>query len=131
MERYVDNWGWCDGIAHYLLSAAIANQPELARLLPPWTASRNRWKRRAAAVALVHEARRGRCTGLILEVARRMLPDTDDLVRKAVGWLLKEAYVARPREVMAFLRSEGKNVPRLVVRIIGEKMTVEDRLQVK
>ena len=71
IDRYVNNWGHCDGVAHYLISASIENEPELASLLPPWTASANRWKRRAAAVSLVHAARRGAHTALILEIAER------------------------------------------------------------
>ena len=39
IERFVHNWGHCDGVAHYLISAAIENEPALAALLPPWTAS--------------------------------------------------------------------------------------------
>ena len=127
IDRYVTNWGHCDGVAHYLISASIENEPELASLLPPWTASANRWKRRAAAVSLVHEARRGGHTALILQIAERMLPDEDDLVRKGVGWLLKEAYAAKPRQVVRFLEARSDRAPRLVLRIAAEKMPPADR----
>ena len=127
IDRYVNNWGHCDGVAHYLISASIENEPELASLLPPWTASANRWKRRAAAVSLVHAARRGAHTALILEIAERMLPDEDDLVRKGVGWLLKEAYAAKPREVVRFLKLRSRQTPRIVLRIAAEKMSPADR----
>ena len=127
IDRYVNNWGHCDGVAHYLISASIENEPELASLLPPWTASANRWKRRAAAVSLVHAARRGAHTALILEIAERMLPDEDDLVRKGVGWLLKDAYAAKPREVVRFLKLRSRQTPRIVLRIAAEKMSPADR----
>ena len=127
IDRYVNNWGHCDGVAHYLISASIENEPELAAFLPPWTASANRWKRRAAAVSLVHAGRRGVHTALILEIAERMLPDEDDLVRKGVGWLLKEAYAAKPREVVRFLKLRSRQTPRIVLRIAAEKMPPADR----
>jgi len=127
IDRYVNNWGHCDGVAHYLISASIENEPELASLLPPWTASANRWKRRAAAVSLVHAARSGGHTALILQIAERMLADQDDLVRKGVGLLLKEAYAAKPREVVRFLKSRRKQTPRIVLRIAAEKMSPADR----
>jgi hypothetical protein len=38
----VRHCGHCDGIAHYLISAAIENEPELAASLPAWTSSPNR-----------------------------------------------------------------------------------------
>jgi 3-methyladenine DNA glycosylase AlkD len=127
IDRYVNNWGHCDGVAHYLISASIENEPELAALLGPWTASANRWKRRAAAVSLVHGARRGKNLRMIFQIAERLLPDDDDLVRKAVGWLLKEAYSAKPREVVRFLKARKKSAPRLVLRIAAEKMGTTDR----
>ena len=130
IDSYVDNWEHCDGVAQYLISASIENEPELASLLPPWTASANRWKRRAAAVSLVHAARRGEHNDLILQIAERMLPDEDDLVSKSVGWLLKAAYAAKPREVVRFLKAQGDRAPRLVLRIAAEKMLRADRMLV-
>ena len=93
----------------------------------PWTAAANRWKRRAAAVSLVYGARRGRDSALILQVAERLLRDEDDLVRKAVGWLLKESYATQPRDVVRFLRSRKEGAPRIVLRIAAEKMSQADR----
>jgi len=130
LERHARHWGHCDGIAHYLLAAAIANQPDLAERVVPWTASPNRWKRRGAAVALVHEARAGRHTGVILEVAERLLADPDDLVRKGVGWLLKEAYRKQPRAVLHLLGAHRARVPRLVLRIATEKMPAGERARI-
>ncbi len=130
IERYVTNWGHCDGVAAWLVAASIENKPGLAAELATWTVSKNRWKRRAAAVALVRSARKGRHSVLILEVAGRLLEDPDDLVRKGVGWLLKEAYTTTPREVAAFLRERKTRAPRLVLRIAAEKMTGRDRSRV-
>lgn len=127
IERYVTNWGQCDGIANYLIAASIENEPTLAELLPAWTSSPNRWKRRASAVSLVHEARKGRATALILKIAAQLLEDQDALVRKGVGWLLKEAYAAKPREVVKFLERRSGQAPRLVLRIAAEKMTPAHR----
>ena len=60
-------------------------------------------------------------------LAERMLPDEDDLVRKGVGWLLKEAYAAKPREVVRFLKLRSRQTPRIVLRIAAEKMSPADR----
>jgi 3-methyladenine DNA glycosylase AlkD len=127
IDRYVHHWGHCDGVSHYLISASIENDPAVAPLVLPWTGSPNRWKRRAAAVSLVHEARAGRNANLILQVAERLLHDEDDLVRKGVGWLLKEAHAEKPRQVVRFLQARKERAPRLVLRIAAEKMTPADR----
>jgi 3-methyladenine DNA glycosylase AlkD len=126
LNRYVDNWGACDGLASWLLAACIENRPELSAALPAWTRSRNRWKRRAAAVAVVYEAKRGRSAERIFEVAELLIEDDDDMVRKGLGWLLKETYPKRPREVVTFLLAHPA-APRLVVRYAAEKMSSGDR----
>lgn len=121
IDRFVTNWANCDGICG-LLWTTLENQPDLLPQIPAWTASPNRWKRRAAAVTLVREAKRGRHTRLILETAARLLADPDDMVQKGVGWLLKEAYPPRPAAVAQFLALHRDRIPPLVRRIAAEKM---------
>ncbi len=130
IEQYVGNWGASDGVSCYLLAPAIRNDPGLIRHLAEWTASRNRWKRRAAIVSLVREAKQGRHTEAILEIASRLITDTDDMVQKGIGWVLKETYPAKPRQVTRFLIEQRGNTARLVLRLAAEKMTVRDRERV-
>src|SRR5262249_35489788 len=80
LDRYVKNWGHTDGVALWLLGSSIANDPSLIKKLPDWTRSKNRWKRRAAAVALVPSARRGLHTPAILRIATPLIPDKDEMV---------------------------------------------------
>lgn len=127
IDRHVTNWANCDGVSSWLLAACLENEPALIRRLPAWTRSRNRWKRRAAIVSLLQEAKQGRQTGAILDIAARLLRDADDMVQKGVGWVLKEAYPKRPREVVAFLKPHAASTPRLVLRIAAEKMAPHDR----
>jgi len=127
LDRYVTNWANCDGLASWLLAAAIGNEPELIARLRPWARSRNRWKRRAAIVALLQEAKRGRNTEAIFEIADALLEDSDDMVQKGVGWVLKETYPKKRVEVMQFLMPRAARTPRLVLRIAAEKMTAKDR----
>jgi len=127
LDRYARNWSHCDGLSVYLLAPCIAHLPELASELSAWTRSKNQWKRRAAAVALIKEAQHGRHTELIFEIAAALACDPEDLVQKGAGWLLKVAYQGRPREVVQFLKSKGGNWPRLVLRYAAEKMTSQDK----
>lgn len=126
IDRYVHNWAHCDGVSAWLLAASLANEPSLLPEVLPWTASPNRWKRRASAVSLLQEGKAGRNTEFLLEVASRLAADGDDMVQKGLGWLLKEAYVRRPAEVVAFLTARPE-IPRLVLRYAAEKMTAPHR----
>jgi len=130
LDRYVDNWGLTDGLGLWLLGASIANDPALIGELDGWTRSKNRWKRRAAGVALVPSARRGLHTREIFRIAAPLLPDGDDMVQKAVGWLLKETYPKKPAEVVKFLMPRRGKTSRLVLRYAAEKMSAADRARV-
>jgi 3-methyladenine DNA glycosylase AlkD len=125
IDRYVRNWSHCDAVAAWLLAACIENEPRLGNELRAWTKSKNRWKRRAAAVALLQEAKNGRHTAEILDIAGLLRDDPDLMVQKGVGWLLKEAYLKRPRELAAYM--QAWTGPRLVVRYAAEKMSPGDR----
>jgi len=127
LDRFVKNWGHCDGVSCCLLAASIQNEPELIAFLPSWTKSPNRWKRRAAAVTLVREARQGRNTAAIFQIAGLLMEDRDGMVQKGVGWLLKETYPAMPRQTLSFLKPWLGRAPRLVLRLAAEKMTPQHR----
>ena len=110
-----------------MIAACIQNRPGLADRLAGWTKSKNRWKRRSAAVSLIQEAKRGRQTETIFHICDLLLGDSDDMVQKGVGWLLKETYPQRPREVLDFLEGWRARAPRLVLRLAAEKMSPKDR----
>jgi 3-methyladenine DNA glycosylase AlkD len=130
LDRYVDNWGLTDGLSLWLLGASIANDPKLISKLYPWTSSKNRWKRRAAAVALVYSAKRGEHTRAMLRIAAPLIKDEDDMVQKGVGWLLKETYPKKPTEVVRFLLANRTKTTRPVLRYAAEKMTAADKSRV-
>jgi 3-methyladenine DNA glycosylase AlkD len=130
LDRYVDNWAHTDGLSLWLLGASIANEGALIDKLDAWTRSKNRWKRRAAAVALVYSAKRGEHTREILRIAAPLIEDHDDMVQKGVGWLLKETYPKKPGEVVRFLIANRSKTTRLVLRYAAEKMTAADKARV-
>ncbi len=127
IDRHVRNWAHCDGVSSWLIAASVGNCPALIPRLRAWTAARSRWKRRAAIVSLLQEAKQGRNLDAIFEIADALLEDADDMVQKGVGWVLKETYPKQPGALMAFLLPRAKRAPRLVLRIAAEKMTAADR----
>ncbi len=130
LDRYVSNWAHTDGVAGWLLAASIENDPTLIDRLFAWPRARSRWKRRAAAVALIQEAKHGRHTEAIFQMAEQLFADGDDMVRKGVGWLLKETYPKRPEATVEFLRERRALISRLTLRYAAEKMSPEHRREV-
>jgi len=130
IDRYVNNWAQTDGICTLLTAAAIRNDRALIAELDEWTQSKNRWKRRGAAVTLVKEARRGNCTEEIFRIAAKLMEDTDEMAQKGTGWLLKETYPPKPRETVRFLEQWKGRTSRLLLRYAAEKMSAEDKRRV-
>jgi 3-methyladenine DNA glycosylase AlkD len=90
IETYITNWATCDGLCNHAVGDFIVRYPEHIEELKRWTQSENRWMRRAAAVSLIVPAKRGEFLDESLAIADLLLTDTDDLVQKGYGWLLKE-----------------------------------------
>jgi 3-methyladenine DNA glycosylase AlkD len=86
-----------------------------------WARHRNMWVRRASAVSLIPSVRRGLALDLAYGVARTLRPDPEDLIQKAVGWMLREAGKADARRLDRYLRANGPRIPRITVRYAIER----------
>ncbi|QLC48976.1 DNA alkylation repair protein [Methanolobus zinderi] len=119
---YVNNWAKCDTLCNHTIGTFIDMYPEYIGSLKKWTASDNRWYRRAAAVTLVLAARRGDFLDDVLEIADMLLMDEDDLVQKGYGWMLKEASKQHQQEIFNYVMKNKKVMPRTALRYSIEKM---------
>jgi 3-methyladenine DNA glycosylase AlkD len=72
-------------------------------------------------------ARKGAALDLVYEIARRLHPDREDLIQKAVGWLLREAGKSDEARLERYLRAQGSSVPRTTLRYAIERMSDRKR----
>ena len=122
LHDYVNNWAKCDTLCNHPAGSMVSRYPELVDNLKRWTASANRWVRRGSAVTLILPARRGLFLDDIFNIADRLLADTDDLVQKGNGWMLKEASRLHQREVFDYIMKNKAVMPRTSLRYAIEKM---------
>lgn len=122
IETYITNWATCDGLCNHAVGDFIVQYPEEIAELKRWTQSENRWMRRAAAVSLIVPAKRGMFLGEAVEIADLLLTDTDDLVQKGYGWLLKEASRKHTDEVFSYVMANKRDMPRTALRYAIELM---------
>ncbi|WP_321505777.1 DNA alkylation repair protein [uncultured Methanoregula sp.] len=122
IDTYITNWAACDGFCNHTMGDFIDQYPEYIDELIRWTQSGNRWMRRAAAVSLIVPAKRGRFLNESMEIASLLLTDTDDLVQKGYGWLLKEASRKHTDEVFSYVMKNKKKMPRTALRYSIELM---------
>jgi 3-methyladenine DNA glycosylase AlkD len=127
IERFSGNWAVVDLLAPTLLGPLLERHPELIPEVIAWTESPNLWLRRSAIVAFLKHARAGRRLPVVYKIARRLLPDEEDLIHKAVGWVLREAGKADRDRLTAFLLRHGPRIPRTTVRYALERHEPAER----
>ena len=128
----VTSWADHDALAHYLLAPMVAADPDRCREVFLWAASQNRWRRRAACVALIRGAREKRFFEQIVQLSNHLLQneEEDDMVLKGLGWLLRETAKADPERTVPYLTEIRTNAPRLVLRTACETLAAPARKKV-
>jgi 3-methyladenine DNA glycosylase AlkD len=126
----VSSWADHDALAHDLLAPMMAADPARCREVFLWAKSPNRWRRRAACVALIRGVREQRFFPEIVRLSNQLLYDEDDMVQKGLGWLLREAAKANPKRTVPYLMKIRDTAPRLVLRTACETLPVATRKRV-
>jgi 3-methyladenine DNA glycosylase AlkD len=126
----VTSWADHDGLAHYLLAPMVAAEPARYREVLRWAKSPNRWRRRAACVALIRAAREKQLFPEITRLSNLLLADPDDMVQKGLGWLLRETAKADPKHTVPYLMKIRARSPRLVLRTACETLPAAKRRRV-
>lgn len=127
---YVSNWATCDTLCNHTVGTLIEMYPDKIADLKRWTKSQNRWMKRASAVSLIIPARKGLFLSDIFEIAGQLLLDTDDMVQKGYGWMLKAASQAHQKEVFDYVFKNKAIMPRTSLRYAIEKMPPELKTKV-
>jgi 3-methyladenine DNA glycosylase AlkD len=91
------------------------------------SASRNLWERRIIIVAAHYFIRRNDYTETI-RIAELLLNDKEDLIHKAVGWMLREVGKRHQPTLESFLRRHGKVMLRTALRYAIERFPPDVRL---
>jgi 3-methyladenine DNA glycosylase AlkD len=125
INNYVSNWASCDTLCNHTVGDFVTIYPEFLSKLKEFAHSENRWVKRAAAVSLIVPARKGLFLNDIFEIADILLMDSDDLVQKGYGWMLKAASQAHQQAVFEYVMRKKAMMPRTALRYAIEKMPDE------
>jgi 3-methyladenine DNA glycosylase AlkD len=114
----VNNWDLVDASAPHLVGHYLRdrNKDPLTRL----TASPVLWERRIAIMATFAFIKVGNFDET-LRIARLLLGDREDLIQKAVGWMLREVGKREITVAEAFLRAHHQEMPRTMLRYAIER----------
>jgi len=116
--RFINNWDLVDTTAEHIVGDYLRERDRSA--LRRLASSRNLWERRIAILATFHYIKLNSFDET-LAIAEALLDDPEDLIHKAVGWMLREIGKRDMRTEERFLRKRYKAMPRTMLRYAIEK----------
>jgi len=126
--RLINSWDLVDLSAEHIVGAWLADKPgERKRVLSRLARSKSLWERRIAILATFHFIKQGDYAET-LRIAKILLNDDEDLIQKAVGWMLREVgkRVGEDREE-SFLKRHYRQMPRTMLRYAIERFAEPKR----
>lgn len=124
--NFINNWDLVDSSAEYIVGAFLGDKDRAP--LYHLAQSSSLWERRIAMMATFHFIKRGEF-GETLKLAEALLTDREDLIHKAVGWMLREVGNRDLRAEEGFLLTHYRQMPRVMLRYALEKFPAEKRTQ--
>lgn len=124
--RFINNWDLVDSSAEPIIGAFLWDKDRTP--LYHLVQSSSLWERRIAMMATFHFIKRGEF-GETLKLAEMLLADQEDLIHKAVGWMLREVGNRNLRTEEGFLQTHYRQMPRVMLRYAIEKFPAEKRMQ--
>jgi 3-methyladenine DNA glycosylase AlkD len=118
----ISSWADHDALVHDLIAPMIVSKPGRARIVFRWAKSPNRWRRRAACVALVRGARAKMFFSEITRLSDLLVSDEDDMVQKGLGWLLRETAKFDRKRTVRYLTKIRGTATRRVLRTACETL---------
>jgi 3-methyladenine DNA glycosylase AlkD len=121
---HIDNWDLVDSIAPYVVGPWLSGRDR--SVLDRLATSKLVWERRMAMIATLAFIRDDDFV-TTFRLADVLLQDPHDLVRKAVGWMLREVGNRDRAAEEAFLAGRYRAMPRVALRYAVEKFEPELR----
>lgn len=120
----INNWDLVDSSAPYIVGVYLEDRGK--RILYRLALSASLWERRIAILASFHLIRKHRFDAA-LKLAGMLLHDEQDLIHRAVGWMLREIGKRDLPVEKAFLNKHYTVMPRTMLRYAIEKFPPKDR----
>ena len=123
--KFINSWDLVDGSAAQIVGAFLMDKSR--KPLYTLAKSQNLWERRIAIIATFHFIRRNEFADT-LKISKLLIADKEDLIHKAVGWMLREVGKRNLDVEETFLIEHYEKMLRTMLRYAIEKFP-EDRRQ--
>jgi len=122
--KFVNGWDLVDSSAHQIVGGYLMNRKR--GKLDTLSKSRMLWERRISIIATYHFIKHDQFDDT-LRLAEKLLNDKEDLMHKAVGWMLREVGNRDKAAELRFLDNHYKAMPRTMLRYAIEKFDKQQR----
>ncbi len=133
--EYLNSWSLTDDYGINVIQPLLLKyKNQVLSLIINWSKSENIWKRRLSMIAFVRKiGKSGLFIDDLLSISDNLIWDNEDLVRKAVGWALKDNMKANKPKIIEYvktLRNKGvsSTIILYAIRDIKEKQERESIL---
>ncbi|HEV2491295.1 MAG TPA: DNA alkylation repair protein [Candidatus Acidoferrales bacterium] len=123
-REFIRSWDGVDDSAPYIVGPYLLHRSK--KLLYQLAHSPRLWDRRIAMVTTWWFIRHGEIRDA-LNIARILLKDEEDLIHKAVGWMLREVGKRDLPALERFLKAHHKSMPRTILRYAIERFPERKR----
>lgn len=117
---YINNWDLVDLSAPQIVGGYLKTRSR--KPLDRLAKSKSLWERRISILATFYFIREGDFADTI-RIARLLLKDKEDLIHKAVGWMLREVGKRNEAVLEEFLSQHCRTMPRTMLRYAVERFS--------
>lgn len=121
---FINNWDLVDSSCYHIVGPHVFKKDN--QTLMALCRSKNMWERRISVVSTYFHIKNDdyHTTFLLVE---NMLGEQQDIILKAMGWMVKEISKREPELAMAFLDQHYLKIPRVCLRTAIEKLPADTR----
>ena len=133
IQTYVQaghTWAIVDLLSTEALASLRERFAAVRRALPRWTRNKDFWVRRSALLAFLPALRSGEGDedfATFAELATPLLQEQEFFIRKAIGWILREASKKRPELVIDYLDEHIDDLSGLTLREGSKRLAPGER----
>jgi 3-methyladenine DNA glycosylase AlkD len=120
----INNWDLVDSSASQIVGSYLESRDR--QILYKLAESASHWERRIAVISTFQFIGKNQFEDA-LKLAKKLINDEEDLIHKAVGWMLREIGKRNVAVEKSFLRLHYKKMPRTMLRYAIEKFPEQER----
>jgi 3-methyladenine DNA glycosylase AlkD len=124
--EYINNWDLIDLSSIEILGEYFLKHPEYKKTIYTFAKSKSLWERRISIISTFSLIKDHQFKDS-LKIATMLLHDKEDLIHKAVGWMLREIGKRDSKTEEEFLKKHYQTMPRTMLRYAIEKFPEQKR----